>query len=48
MANEIKLKIKVDDDGSLSIVGKEAKAAADELDGVRDQTDHTMKDNAYM
>ena len=34
MANEIKLKIKVDDDGSLSIVGKEAKAAADELDGV--------------
>ena len=32
MANEIKLKIKVDDDGSLSIVGKEAGAAADELD----------------
>ena len=34
MANEIKLKIKVDDDGSLSIVGKEAKAAANELDEV--------------
>ena len=34
MANEIRLKIKVDDDGSLSIVGKEAKTASEELDKV--------------
>ena len=32
MANEIKLTLKVDDNGSLNIVGKEAEAAAGSVD----------------
>ena len=41
--NEIKLSIKVDDNGSLSIVGREAEAASGKLDDVTDATDRTSK-----
>ena len=43
MANTIKLSIKVDDDGSLSVVGKEAKKAAKGLDDVGKASDKTSK-----
>ena len=41
MANTIKLSIKVDDDGSLAIVGREAKEAAKNLEGVSKAADRT-------
>jgi hypothetical protein len=43
VANTIKLSIKVDDDGSLSVVGKEAKKAAGNLDKVSAASDKTSK-----
>ena len=43
MANEIILNIKVDDNGTLSIVGNEAEAASDKLDKVTDSTDKAGK-----
>ncbi len=43
MANTIKLSIKVDDDGSLSVVGREAKKAAGNLDKVSTASDKTSK-----
>ena len=48
MANEIKISIKVDDDGSLQIVGNEAKAAAGELDKVSKSTDKTAKSSGTL
>jgi len=41
VANTIKLSIKVDDDGSLAIVGREAKEAAKNLEGVSKAADRT-------
>ena len=43
MASEIKLKIKVDDDGSLNIVAKEAKKAAKSTDKLTQSTDTATK-----
>lgn len=43
MANSINLKIKVDDDGSLSIIGSEAKKAAAETDKLGTSTDELSK-----
>jgi hypothetical protein len=43
VANEIKLSIKVADDGSLSVVAKEAKKASKELDKVGNASDKTAK-----
>jgi len=41
--NEIKLSIRVDDNGSLSIVGQEAEAASDKLGNVTDASDKAGK-----
>ena len=43
MANTIKLSIKVDDDGSLSIVGRKAKEASEKLDNVTESSDKAGK-----
>lgn len=48
MPNEIKISIRVDDDGSLQIVGNEAKAAASELDNVSKSTDKTAKSSGTL
>ena len=42
-SNEIKVKIKVDDDGSLSLVQKKSKGAADAIDKVGSATEQTGK-----
>ena len=48
MANSINLKIKVDDDGTLSIIGSEAKKAAAETDKLGASTDQlSKKKNRY-
>ena len=43
MANEVKLTLKVDDDGGLSIVAKEAKAAAGATDKLSKSTNKLNK-----
>ena len=46
MANEIQLILKVDDAGSLQIVGREAGAAASEVDKLGKSTDNVRKKQA--
>lgn len=48
MANTIKLSIKVDDDGSLSIVGKNAKDASEKLDDVAKSSDKAGKSSKTL
>ena len=43
MANTVKLTIKVDDNGSLNVVAKEAKAAAKATDNLGTSTDKLSK-----
>ena len=43
MANSINLKIKVDDDGSLSVIANEAKKAAGATDKLGASTDELSK-----
>ena len=49
MANQVKLTIKVGDDGSLDVVAKNAKKAAKETDKLGKSTDSLgKKRNSYM
>lgn len=45
MANEVKIRIKIDDNGDLKVIAKEAKGAADATDKLAKSTDKASKSN---
>ena len=46
MANEVKIRIKIDDNGDLKVIAKEAKGAADATDKLAKSTDRASKSNS--